>query len=246
VSLAGRTVLVTGGGSGIGRAMVTAFHAVGARVLVVDVRAQAAQETVDGLGGGDRLAAYQADVADPVSVDALGTAAGDVDVLCNNAGIFDDYKRAHETEFELWNQINAVNSTGPFLMSARFVPGMLARGSGAIVNTASIASVVAGAGGAAYTASKHAVLGLTRQLAHDYGKQGVRVNAICPGVVATGMSEKAQAGSNSHIDAMIAGNPIERWAKPEEIAEVAVFLAGDGASFMTGATVMVDGGWTLW
>jgi NAD(P)-dependent dehydrogenase (short-subunit alcohol dehydrogenase family) len=247
--VAGRTVLVTGGGAGIGRAMVDAFHAEGARVLAVDVQLDRAEETVARLGGGDRLAAHQVDVADPASVARLAAAvaaSGDVvDVLCNNAGIFDDYRQAHDASPEEWARVLAVNATGPFLLSASFAPGMLERGSGAIINTASIASVVAGAGGVAYTTSKHAVLGLTRQLAFDYGSRGVRVNAICPGVVATHMSAAAQDGGNPHIDRMIPMTPAGRWARPEEIARVAVFLASDDASFMHGNAVMADGGWTL-
>jgi NAD(P)-dependent dehydrogenase (short-subunit alcohol dehydrogenase family) len=245
--LEGKTAVVTGAGSGIGRAMAHAFVAEGASVVAVDIDSAAAEATVAELGA-ESSWAQQADVADAASVTRLAEAImrrAAVDVLCNNAGVFDDYHPATETSEELWDRINDVNVKGPFLVSAAFLPGMLARGSGAIVNTASIAALVAGAGGAAYTASKHALLGLTRQLAFDYGRRGIRVNAICPGAVATGMSERAQGGGNPHIDRLVDQSPAGRWGEPEEIARVAVFLASAESTFMHGAPVLVDGGWTL-
>jgi NAD(P)-dependent dehydrogenase (short-subunit alcohol dehydrogenase family) len=124
---------------------------------------------------------------------------------------------------------------------------MLERGKGAIVNTASISSFIAGGGGAAYTASKHGVLGLTRQMAFDYGGKGIRVNAICPGATQTGMTQHlvTEEGRNEHVDAAIAGTPAGRWARPEEIAKLALFLASDDADFIHGAAYLIDGGWTL-
>jgi NAD(P)-dependent dehydrogenase (short-subunit alcohol dehydrogenase family) len=225
--------------------MATAFAAEGARVVAVDIDLPAAERTAAELQG---ARAMQLDVADAGAVRELARAiesAGPVDVLCNNAGIFDDYSPAADTAEQLWDRVNDVNVKGPFLLSAAFVGGMVERGGGAIVNTASIASVVAGAGGAAYTASKHALLGLTRQLAFDYGRHGVRVNAICPGAIATGMSERAQEGGNPHIRKLVDQSPAGRWGDPDEIARVAVFLASEDSTFMHGAPVLVDGGWTL-
>jgi 3-oxoacyl-[acyl-carrier protein] reductase len=245
--LEGKTALITGAGSGIGRAMAHAFSADGAGVVAVDIDLTAAEATVDALASGQAWA-IEADVSSADSVARLKEAVearASVDILCNNAGIFDDYLPAADTSEELWDRINAVNVKGPFLLSAAFVGGMLARGSGAIINTASIAAVVAGAGGAAYTASKHAVLGLTRQLAFDYGRRGIRVNAICPGAIATGMSERAQAGGNPHIGRLVDQSPAGRWGDPDEIARVAVFLASGDSTFMHGAAMLVDGGWTL-
>jgi 3-oxoacyl-[acyl-carrier protein] reductase len=250
MALERKIALITGAGSGIGRAMTSAFCLAGAGVFAVDIDLETAEETtrlVEHQGPGQAWP-MQADVADPESVARLAdavSARATVDILCNNAGIFDDYRNATDTPEELWDRVNEVNVKGPFLLSAAFIPGMLERGGGAIVNTASIASVVAGAGGAAYTASKHALLGLTRQLAFDYGRRGVRVNAICPGAIATGMSDRAQAGGNPHIDRLVELSPAGRWGEPEEIARLAVFLASDDASFMHGAPVLIDGGWTL-
>jgi NAD(P)-dependent dehydrogenase (short-subunit alcohol dehydrogenase family) len=249
------TVMVTGAGSGIGRAMAEGFSSEGATVLVVDIDAEAAQSTVEALGAG--AVALEADVADPASVATLFEQVERVDVLCNNAGIFDEYKPAAETEVELWDRVIGVNLRGPFLVSAAAIPGMIAAGGGAIVNTASIAAKGAGGGGAAYTASKHGLLGLTRQLAFDYGRHGIRVNALCPGVVATPMSDPAQAAEgepaipayvvegDEHIERVVAMTPARRWAQPSEMASVAMFLASDQASFLHGAAVMADGGWTL-
>jgi NAD(P)-dependent dehydrogenase (short-subunit alcohol dehydrogenase family) len=250
--------MVTGAGSGIGRAMAEAFDAEEARVLVVDIDSDAAARTVEALRA---ASAFTADVADPDAVASLfervADEVGAVDVLCNNAGIFDGYKPAGETELELWDRVIGVNLRGPFLLSAAAIPGMIERGGGAIVNTASIAALGAGGGGAAYTASKHGLLGLTRQLAFDYGRFGIRVNAICPGVVATSMSDPVEAApgeppppayvveGDEHTDRMVAVTPARRWAQPGEIASVAVFLAGDEASFLHGAAVTADGGWTL-
>lgn len=242
---ASKAALVTGAGSGIGRAIARALDADGWIVIAADLRLETARETIAPMR--QTGYAFEADVADPASVAALAAQVAElhhVDVICNNAGIFDNYRCAHETDLALWERINAVNVNGPYLVTTSFLPGMLTRGRGTIINTASIASVTGGAGGAAYTTSKHAVLGFTRQLAFDYGPRGIRANAICPGPVATPLSEGAQAGTHPHLDRMLASMPTNRWAQPEEIAEVAVFLADDRSRYVNGAAIMVDGGWT--
>ena len=248
--LAGRGAVITGAASGIGRAMAAAFVEEGARVLVADIDGEAAERAARELDPDATGAAtgVEVDVTRHESVAALAEralASGPIEILCNNAGIFDDYRPVTDTPEVLWDAINDVNAKGPYLVSAAFLPGMLERGSGVIINTASIAAVVAGAGGAAYTASKHAILGLSRQMALDHGPAGVRVNAICPGAIATAMSERAQAGANPHLGRMVETSPARRWGTPEEIARVAVFLAGDESSYMHGSTVLADGGWTL-
>lgn len=245
----GRTAFVTGAGSGMGRAMARAFAREGAQVVAVDVRGDAARETVADVAGGSFALAL--DVTDPAAVEVAVADAvertGGIDVLCNNAGVLDGYTPAGETSVELWQQVLSVNLTGPFLLARLLAPHMAARGGGAIVNTASVSSFVAGGGGAAYTASKHGLLGLTRQLAFDYGRKGVRVNAICPGAVATEMTASLRVPSeaNAHVDAQIAATPAGRWAEPEEIAELALYLASEQASFLHGTPVLIDGGWTL-
>jgi 3-oxoacyl-[acyl-carrier protein] reductase len=250
MKLDGRIAIITGAGSGMGRAMAQEFSANGATVVAVDVRTDPVQETIKLLDGG-RGVGQTADVSSRSDVERVveETIAefGRVDILCNNAGVLDDYTPAHETSDELWNKIMGVNLNGPFLFARAVLPQMLKQEKGAIINTASISSFVAGGGGAAYTASKHAVLGLTRQLAFDYGKSGIRANCICPGAIHTGMTDYllTPEGRNEHVDAAIAGTPAGRWGKPEEIAHMALFLASDEAAFIHGAAFTVDGGWTL-
>ncbi|MFA4926906.1 MAG: glucose 1-dehydrogenase [Patulibacter sp.] len=245
---AGQVAIVTGAGSGMGAAMALRFAAEGAEVVGLDIDGDALARVAASAPGTIRPEVI--DVSDPDAVEALvaATAArGRIDVLCNNAGVLDDYAPAHETSWELWRRILGVNLDGPFLLSRAVAPVMVAQGKGAIVNTCSIAAYVAGGGGAAYTASKHALLGLTRQLAFDYGPHGVRVNAVCPGAVATGMTTELRTPdqANAHVDRAIAATPAGRWGDPGEVAAVALFLASDEASFVHGTPVLVDGGWTL-
>lgn len=246
----GRGAVVTGAGSGMGAAIARALCAEGAAVVAVDRDRRAVEAVADELrGAGHDATARELDVSDVPAVEAFGEEVSGraVDVLCNNAGVLDDYATAHETPPELWARILGVNLTGAYLMARAIVPGMLERGAGAVVNTASIAAFVGGGGGAAYTASKHGLLGLTRQMAFDYGRRGVRVNAICPGAVATGMTThlRTDDGANAHVDAAIAATPAGRWGEPEEVAALALFLASDEASFIHGTPVLVDGGWTV-
>jgi NAD(P)-dependent dehydrogenase (short-subunit alcohol dehydrogenase family) len=247
----GRVAIVTGGGSGMGAAMIRGFHAEGASVVIVDVSEAGIARTIDEVGGeSDRVRGVHLDVTDRAAITAFAEDAasrGSIDILCNNAGVLDDYLPATETSWELWNKILSVNLNAPFLMSQAVLPTMVEQGKGAIVNTASIAGFVAGGGGTAYTTSKHALIGLTKQLAFDYGSKGIRVNAICPGGIATGMTVELRdpAQANEHVDAAIAGTPAGRWGEPEELANLALFLASDEASFIHGVPVLADGGWTL-
>lgn len=245
--IAGKVVIVTGAGSGMGRAMVQEFTGAGAKVAALDVNLEAAEETVGTLVEPDAALAIQGDVADPASVEsAVGSAlewGGQVDVLCNNAGIMDDFLPAHETPPELWNRVLAVNTTGPYLMSRAVIPDMLSRSSGVIINTVSFSGFSAAGGGAAYTASKHGALGLTRQLTFDYGKHGIRCNAICPGATRTGIIETQMSEGWTDVEAEIARTPAGRWAEPREIARLAIYLASDDAGFIHGSAVVIDGGW---
>jgi 3-oxoacyl-[acyl-carrier protein] reductase len=251
MKLEGQVAVVTGAGSGMGRAMIRRFHDEGAIAVAVDIRGDAAAETIAQLGNTDRGLAFEADISNNEDAERV---IGDVvsrfdklDLLCNNAGILDGYAPVHETSLELWQKVIGINLTGTFLWSKVAVPQMIKQGKGVIINTASISAMVAGGGGAAYTASKHGILGLTRQLAFDYGKQGLRINAICPGAIATGMTGylRTAEGRNPHVDAAVGGTPAGRWGKPEEIANMALFLASDEAEFIHGAAFMVDGGWVI-
>lgn len=246
--MADRVVLVTGAGSGMGRAMVQEFHAEGDRVAAVDIDSEAADRVVSELPEPDRALAVRADIARPEQVteciDRVVTWGGCVDVLCNNAGIIDSYRPAHEVPLEEWDRTIAVDLTAPFLMARAVIPHMLKRRSGIILNTASLSSFSAAGGGTAYTASKHGVLGLTRQLTFDYGRRGIRVNAICPGATLTGLTQPEEGGETlPDFEAELARTPAGRWCDPREIARLAVYLAGDDAGFIHGSAVVIDGGW---
>ncbi|MEQ4723994.1 glucose 1-dehydrogenase [Nonomuraea sp. B19D2] len=241
-----KVALVTGAGSGIGRAMAVAFGKAGARVVACDVNPESAEQTAAALG--DCAVAVAADIADETSVAALAEAAinayGRVDVLCNNAGIMDTMALPADIPLELWERVLRVNLTGTFLVTHAVLPHMLRQGGGAIVNTASEAGIRGGAAGAAYTASKHGVVGLTRSVAWAYANDGIRCNAILPGPTMTNIATNA---SFDPIGATRLGPVLslgERIAQPEQMADAAVFLASDAASFINGAIVPVDGGWS--
>jgi 3-oxoacyl-[acyl-carrier protein] reductase len=243
-----RSVIVTGAASGIGRSLAKLFAEAGDRVAVLDRNADALDKVAAEIGATTAIAVDVSDSADvSATVEAARRALGGIEVLCNVAGVLDDYTAATETSDELWDNIIGVNLSGPFYMSRAAIPAMLAAGGGSIVNIASISAFVAGGGGAAYTSSKHGVLGLTRQLAFDYGSKGIRCNAVCPGATRTGMTEYlfTDEGRNPHVDAAIGGTPAGRWASPEEIGRLVLWLASDEASFVHGAAYVVDGGWTI-
>ncbi|MFN8163373.1 MAG: SDR family NAD(P)-dependent oxidoreductase [Solirubrobacterales bacterium] len=245
--LEGRAALVTGAGSGIGRASAELFAKEGAEVVAVDVNADSARATADAIerAGGTAIA-VPTDVADPAAVEAMAAAAferfGRVDVLMSNAGILDDYEPAAETSDEVWNRVLEVNLNGMFFTARALIPKMLEHGGGAIVNVASTAGLNGGNGGAAYTTSKHGVIGFTRQLCFDYARKGIRCNVICPGAVETGMTKEIFAAADAEVMKAVESAPIGRWAQPEELAAAALFLASDDASFVNGAVYVVDGG----
>jgi 3-oxoacyl-[acyl-carrier protein] reductase len=248
--MSGRGVIVTGAGSGMGAAMAEEFASRGDVVAAWDLNAEAVKRVADRLPEGSCIA-VTADVGDPDSVqrgvEESLKALPRIDVLCSNAGVLDDYTPALDTPVELWNRIIATDLTAGYLMARAVLPSMLENGGGVIVYTASISGFIAGGGGAAYTSAKHGLIGLTKQMAFDYGRQGVRVNAICPGPVRTGMTEHlfTPEGRQPHVDAAVAGIPAGRWAEPVEIARLAAYLASDDASFIHGAAYMIDGGWTI-
>jgi 3-oxoacyl-[acyl-carrier protein] reductase len=243
--LDGKVALVTGAGSGIGRASAERFAAEGAQVVAVDLKG--ARETVAAIeeAGGEGLA-LTTDVADENAVAAMAEAAlerfGRVDVLMNNAGVLDDYLAAADTPTAVWDRVLGVNLYAQFFTTRALVPQMLERGHGAIINVASTAGLNGGNGGVAYTASKHGVIGFTRQLCFDYARKGIRCNVICPGAVETGMTKEIFASPDAAVMAAVESAPIGRWAQPDELANVALFLASDEASFVNGAVYLVDGG----
>jgi NAD(P)-dependent dehydrogenase (short-subunit alcohol dehydrogenase family) len=242
-----KVAMVTGAGSGIGREIARQVHAEGGRVVAADVDPSGIEALGSELGA-DGTLPLTLDVRDGAAIDAavdrVIETLGGVDVLFNNAGVTDKFTPAADTSDDFWEHVLGVNLIGPFRLARRVLPSMLERGGGAIVNTGSVASVVAGAGGAAYTVSKHGILGLTRSLAFDYGPKGIRVNAVLPGAIKTAMTSSDEALVEG-ADAAIEATPAGRWAQPEEVAKVAVFLASDDASFVYGSAFEVDGGWSL-
>jgi NAD(P)-dependent dehydrogenase (short-subunit alcohol dehydrogenase family) len=246
-----QVALVTGGASGIGRAIVQRFAAEGAAVVIVDVVEDALNKTVAALQEqGAKVTGCIANVASEADVDKMITTAtstyGRLDILCNNAGIMDLMMPAHEASIELWDRVIAINLTGPFLACRRAIPLMLEQGGGKIINTASEAGLRGGAAGTPYTVSKHGVVGLTRNIAFHYGDRGIRCNAICPGGVNTaigmGRGTPSEAGLKKVYAAMSQGINA-RIAEPEEQAAVVAFLASDEASYINGAILPVDNGW---
>lgn len=245
-----RVVVVTGAGSGMGRSMVHEFVAAGDRVAAVGRTREKVEATVAELEDPSRALAVEADVSVPDAVASCVGAvldwSGRIDVLINNAGIIDSYRPAHEVPLEEWDENIAVNLTGPFLMARAAIPNMLERSSGVILNVASMASFSAAGGGTAYTAAKHGLIGLTRQLTFDYGKLGIRVNAICPGATLTGLAEGMmddQGDDVPDIEEELRRFPAGRWCEPREVARLAIYLAGEDAAFIHGSSVLIDGGW---
>ena len=243
----GSVAMVTGGGSGIGRAIVRGLHERGATVIAVDVIPDGLAVLAEELGG-ERIHSETTDLTDRAAVADLAARVtgqhGVVNLLFSNAGISDQFTAAVDTADELWDKIMATNLTPSFLLSRSLLPAMLAAGGGAIVITGSVASVAGGGGGVAYTVAKHGLLGLTRSLAYSYGPRGVRVNCVLPGAISTAMTQREDAQVDD-ADGAIAATTAGRWARPEEVAAVALFLASDQASFVHGSAYTVDGGWTL-
>jgi NAD(P)-dependent dehydrogenase (short-subunit alcohol dehydrogenase family) len=247
----GQVALVTGGASGIGRAIVQRFVSEGATVVIVDIVEEALNNMVAALQEqGAKVTGCVANVASEADVDKMITAAtsiyGRLDILCNNAGIMDLMMPAHEVPTKLWEQVIAINLTGPFLACRRAIPLMLEQGGGKIINTASEAGLRGGAAGTSYTVSKHGVVGLTRSIAFHYGGRGIRCNAICPGGVNTaigmGRGTPSEEGLQRVFSALPKGSD-SRAAEPEEQAAVVAFLASDEASYINGAILPVDNGW---
>ena len=235
---AGRRALVTGAGSGIGAAVARGLHAEGADVVLADLRS----EPVTAIAGerGERAAAAALDVRDE---DAVRDVARDVDVLVNSAGI-GSTTTAPETPLAVWEDVFAVNARGTFLCCKHAIPGMRERGGGAIVNVSSVAALVGLKNRAAYSASKGAVVALTRALAVDHVGDGIRVNAVCPGTVDSPWVRRLVEEAGESLDALRARQPMGRLGTTDEIAEAIAYLASDSAAFVTGSVLVIDGGLT--
>jgi NAD(P)-dependent dehydrogenase (short-subunit alcohol dehydrogenase family) len=245
--LAGRTALITGAGSGIGRAIATLFGREGAKVMAADINEQSARVVaaqIDDAGGEARPLRTDTSKEEDVkaAIESVIDTWGRIDILVNNAGI--------GGQQYTWDQIISVNANGVYYGCLHAMPRMIEQGGGAIVNTASMAGLIGatvpgfpGGFGYAYIASKHAVIGLTRQFGLDGAPHNVRVNAICPGWIDTPLIGLVKQ-TEPLLQWALENTPMGRLGRPEEIARAALFLASDDASFMTGAYLVVDGGYT--
>jgi NAD(P)-dependent dehydrogenase (short-subunit alcohol dehydrogenase family) len=242
--LTNKVAVVTGGASGIGKAIAQAYHDKGAKVVVVDLQLDMAKTQAASIG--DDVLAFACDVSDMESVKsavaAIAAAVGRIDILVNSAGIV-ALAPAEELTLEAWNKTIAVNLSGSFFMAQAVGKLMLAAGYGKIINLASQAGSVALDQHVAYCTSKFGVIGLTKVLASEWAGRGVTVNCISPTVVLTDLGKKAWAGPKG--DALKLLIPTGRFAIPEEIAAAAVCLASDGADMINGADLLIDGGYTI-
>jgi NAD(P)-dependent dehydrogenase (short-subunit alcohol dehydrogenase family) len=244
----GKVALVTGAGSGIGRATALRFAEAGARVAVADLDTEGGEETVRTIEeAGGEAAFYRVDVSDEEEVASLVAAVvdefGGLDLAHNNAGIEGTIAPLTEQTAEDWERVLRVNLTGVFNCLKHELPAMAEGGGGAVVNTASVAGLVGAADLSPYYASKHGVVGLTKSAAVEAAEDGIRVNAVCPGVVDTPMVERFTGGDEEAMTQTVAPQAIKRPARPEEIADAVVWLCSDDASFVTGVPMPVDGGY---
>lgn len=228
ITLEGKIAIVTGGANGIGRAIAEMFRNAGARVVVADIEAP-----------------EPADVSNPADVNRVVETAsaidGRIDILCNNAAHFGAGHGALDATDDEWQRCFAVSLLGAQHLTRAVLPYMMAQKSGSIINISSVQGMVAGRNSVAYTSIKHALIGFTRSVAYDYGPHNIRVNAICPGAIRTRISPAE--GSELH-GRQIGKTFLGRVGQPHEIASAALFLASDAASYITGAVIPVDGGWT--
>jgi NAD(P)-dependent dehydrogenase (short-subunit alcohol dehydrogenase family) len=242
--LEGKVACITGAAGGIGRASARRFAAEGAHVVVADLADEAGEELAAEIGG----LYVHADVTDAGSVEAMYTAAeerfGALHVLFNNAGISPpDDDSILETGMEAWRRVQEVNLTSVYLCCKLGIPRLLAHGGGSVINTASFVAVLGSATSQiSYTASKGGVLAMSRELGVQFARQGVRVNALCPGPVNTPLLQELFAKDPERAARRLVHVPMGRFAEPEEIASAAAFLASDDSSFITAATFLVDGG----
>jgi NAD(P)-dependent dehydrogenase (short-subunit alcohol dehydrogenase family) len=245
--LEGKVCVITGAGGGMGREAAILFGAEGAKVCAADVNVEAVQETVESCGD---AFAHQVDVADEQSVQAMMDATADryggIDVLYNNAGISpNDDASVLETSVEAWDRVQAVNTKGVFLCCKHGIPHLQRRGGGSVINVASFVAILGAATSQiSYTASKGAVLSMTRELAVQFARENIRVNALCPGPVETPLLLSIYGDDPAALERRRVHWPTGRLAKPREIVNGALFLASDESSYVTGSTFLVDGGLT--
>lgn len=251
--LQGKTAVITGSASGMGKSMALLFAKEGANVVVADINEAAINAVVEEIkaaGGQAQGVVTNVTKEDDVArmIDTAVSSYGKLDILVNNAGIMDAMMSAEAVTDEMWERVMAINVTGPMRAIRKAIPLFKAQGHGVIVNTASVGGLFGSRAGAAYTASKHAVIGLTKNVGFQFGKLGIRCNAIAPGAVATNIGIGAGQPDMFGLEQASAGMPLQRMdvGNPDYIANVALFLASDEAAFVNGTVVTADGGWTAY
>ncbi len=250
MKLANKIALITGAGSGMGKAAAILFAKEGARVAAVDINEAQVKETAAAItASGGHAIAIRADVSKSEDarrmVEETVAKLGPPAIVYNNAGIEGDSNYVANMTEEQFDRVIAINLRGVFLGMKYALPHMVKAGGGSIINQASIAGMVAIKGGAAYSASKAGVIALTRVAALEYGRYNIRVNSICPGAIETAMAQRIRKGEPPKQHALNRISVFGRMAEADEIAKVALFLASDDASFATGAPFVIDGGWTI-
>ncbi len=250
MKLEGKVALVTGAGSGIGRAIVKLFVEEGARVVGTDLHPaglDSLKKELDDLGYSS-LTTVTGDVsvrADAEKmVDTAVNAYGTLDIAVNNAGIMDEFVPVADLDDSMWRRVLGVNLDGPMFICRKAIQSMLPKGKGVIVNVASIGGLFGGRSGVSYTVSKHGTIGLTRSIAYHYAKKGIRCNAICPGGVNTNISVR-QPNPLGYERLQTTLASAVRTGQPDELARIALFLASDDSSFVNGEILVADGGWTV-
>jgi NAD(P)-dependent dehydrogenase (short-subunit alcohol dehydrogenase family) len=246
--LEGKISLITGAGSGVGKAMAKLFSDNGSKVIVVDIISERVSQVVEDIGNSNAIGMV-CDLSQKSEVERMVDGAiasqGRIDILCNNAGVMDGMMPVAEVSDELWQRVLNINLNAPFWAIRKVIPKMVEKGSGVIINTASVAGFFAGKSGTSYTVSKHALIGLTKSTAVFYGNKGIRCNAMVLGAVETAIGLGSATPSSAGMEVLKKGMAaLPRVANPTEVANLALFLASDDSSYVNGSCIIIDGGWT--
>lgn len=240
-----RKVVVTGAASGIGRAQMETFLANDDEVYALDIQPVSRPSNSEA----GRLTTFRVDLSNvkdiQIFAEQMAHQCDAIDILCNTAGILDSYANIEDTDESLWNHVFAVNVTSMFHVTKALLPLLLNNQSGKVINMASIAGLTAGGGGIAYTSAKHAIIGFTKQLAHDYASQGLQVNAIAPGAISTPMNQADFENGGELAQSVASQVPNKRWAQAQEVANLTFYLASPQSSYIQGAVFPIDGGWLI-